>query len=725
MRAFSFLVISLFLSSPGFLSAVAQLQLNEVMYDPGECSDAQCEWIELYNTADEAINTSGCTLDEEGFETIVPAQGYLILARNADNFSQYFGNFSLILQFTLGLVNGGDSINLSGNDACEDFFNYTSLAGLARDNNYTLERRVDGTWDRSAVEHGTPGRENSILNFSTNYLPLVISEVFPNSAGDDNGNKPFGEWVEIYNLGEDVVDMSRFVLKDQDDDHELIISDSKILGDDGLLLYPGDYIVVYRDGDSDFSLNNEGYEEVRLFAGTELVDEMSYTGSTEGMSWSNIEGDWYITIPTPYEDNILEENCDWFLTLNLNNSIYQNRNLSFEIAVQRYFGLDQYITVQGEIEDVNGEVVRTYAPWTNVSITTMASKSYNPNLPSGIYQLHFWIGDLACNDQDAGDNGITRLIVLNPEYQRFSSSLLIEQLSVGSDDKVSWGQQFQAKVKIYKGNDTRDVVQLWVEKGGEKVSEVTKIYLYDSYQEYPLNVPLQLIPNCDEEIDEGTATVVMEGFGLRTEREVIIRGIDEDVCTDYLDYIKEQRKPAQYTLLEYPSILQAGATLSLKLQIRNDEVAHDYEVWGYIYRGGKCYSCQNSAVKKEDNLQRFSMGPLETRTVEVLLPSDGGLKEGEYKVKVLLHKDAQLTNKEFTGEIQIQEAKMLQQNGSLTILATEELEEDAAPFFSKRSFSSGTGMVVYESNSARSQKAVPYLLLVAIALIGFIVFRKN
>ena len=711
MKLFPLFVILFSLFSLQALFTAAQIQLNEVMYNPDECSDTQCEWVELYNTADEAINTSECFLDGRNFAIIIPAHAYLILARNTDSFSQYFGNFSPVLQFSLSLGNSGDSLNLSGNENCSEFFNYTSLVGLADGNNRTLEKRADGTWDESAVENGTPGQPNSLLNFSTNYLPLVISEVFPNSVGNDNMNKPFGEWVEIYNLGEDVIDMGRFVLKDQDDDHELIISDSNILDEDGLFLYPGDYIVVYR--------------EVRLFAGTELVDEMSYTGSTEGMSWSNVEGDWYITIPTPYEDNILDENCDWFLALDLNNSIYQNRNLSFEVAVQRYFGFDQYITVRGEIEDVNGEVVRTYAPWTNVSITTLATKSYNPNLPSGIYQLHFWIGDLACNDQDASDNEITRLIALNPEYQRSSSSLTIEQLSIGRDGKVSFGEQFQARVNIYKGNATTDVIQLWVEKDGKKVSEVTKVYLYDPYQEYPLNVPLQLIPNCDEEIEDGTATVVMEGLGMRTEHEVTLRGVDEDICTDYLDYAQAQKRPAQHTLLGYPSVLEVGATLPLQLQIVNDEVAHEYEVWGYIYRGGKCYSCKDSTLEKEANLQRFSMGPLETKTVEVLLPSDGGLEVGEYKIKVLLHKDAQRTNKEFTGTIQIRATRGLQQNGTLATFAVEGLEEEKIPPFSKRPFDTGTGMVVYESNSARSQKVVPYLLLTTLGLIGFIVLRKN
>ncbi len=724
MRAFYVFIILLIPFSLSVSFTVAQLQLNEVMYDPGECSDTQCEWIELYNAADGALNTSGCFLDGDEFETIVPAQGYVILARNTGSFSQSFGNISPLFQLPLSLSNSGDGINLSGQENCSDFFNYTSLTGFAGGNNRTLERRADGTWDESAVDHGTPGRENSILNFSTNYLPLVISEVFPNSAGDDNLPKPFGEWVEIYNLGEDIIDMGRFVLKDQDDDHELIISDSNILNEDGLLLYPGDYIVVYRDGDSDFSLNNEGYEEVRLFAGTELVDEMSYTGSTEGMSWSNVEGNWYITIPTPYEDNILDEDCDWFLTLDLNNSIYQNRNLSFEIAVQRYFGLDQYITVQGEIEDINGEVVRTYAPWTNVSMTTMASKSYNPNLPSGTYQLHFWIGDLACNDQDASDNDITRLIVLNPEYQRSSSSLLFEQLSMGSDDKVAWGQQFQAKVKIYKGNDTSDVVQLWVEKGSERVSEITKVYLYDPYQEYPLNVPVQLIPNCDEEIDDGTATVVMEGFGFRTEKEIEIKGIDEDICAEYLDSVQDRKKPAQYTLLEYPSIIKAGEELSLKLHLSNDDTADNYEMWSYIYRGGKCYSCQDSRLEKEHNLQRFSLEPLETVTAETIVIVDENLKEGEYKVKVVLHKDSQRTNKEFAGTIYVREPEASPEDTTLILLnADEGAAEESVPS-SKRMFS-GLGMVIYESNSARSQKAVPYLLLAAMGLLGFVVLRKK
>ena len=59
--------------------------ITEIMYNPDECKDSACEWVEIYNTTGSEIDVGGLQLQDEGtggFEvpknTFIPADGYLV-----------------------------------------------------------------------------------------------------------------------------------------------------------------------------------------------------------------------------------------------------------------------------------------------------------------------------------------------------------------------------------------------------------------------------------------------------------------------------------------------------------------------------------------------------------------------------------------------------------------------------------------------------------------------
>lgn len=123
---------------------------------------------------------------------------------------------------------------------------------------------------------------------------VVINEFLPDPEGDDEGKKPEGEWVELYNAGEDEVDVDGWMIYDSDDDHELVISSDNIDGD-STVIKPKKFLVVYRDGDGDFALNNSGGDAVRLYdgkisAGGNLIDSYVYGGkASKGKSFARIK----------------------------------------------------------------------------------------------------------------------------------------------------------------------------------------------------------------------------------------------------------------------------------------------------------------------------------------------------------------------------------------------------------------------------------------------------
>src|SRR3989344_7110962 len=123
------------------------------------------------------------------------------------------------------------------------------------------------------------------------FAALYINEALPNPSGDDNAKKPGGEWVELFNSGEEV-DVLGWVLYDAEDTHELVITQDNTSG--GAVVPTNGWLVIYRNGDSDFSLNNTGDETVRLFnkeIGADLappISTFSYSSSKEARSWGRV-----------------------------------------------------------------------------------------------------------------------------------------------------------------------------------------------------------------------------------------------------------------------------------------------------------------------------------------------------------------------------------------------------------------------------------------------------
>lgn len=143
---------------------------------------------------------------------------------------------------------------------------------------------------------------------------IVINEFLPNPRGRDDARKPKGEWVELYNKGTSDVDVAGWILYDENDDHELPITSGNT-NTGSTIIGAGGFLVVYRNGDSDFALDNTGGDTVRLYDGAiedgaNLIDSHTYTiNALEGKSFARIpdgSDDWVDPIPTPGEPNVMD-----------------------------------------------------------------------------------------------------------------------------------------------------------------------------------------------------------------------------------------------------------------------------------------------------------------------------------------------------------------------------------------------------------------------------------
>ena len=722
-------LLALILSSSG---VYAHLEMTEVMYAPSsELGGSSNEWVEIYNFDNETQNLSSCFFNSQKIEGTMDNYSYIVLVRDKDLFLDVYSNFSphwLEVSFGRGLSNEGSSLNLT----CAGWSEIVPYDGsLAKNNNKTLEKNLLGEWKESLAWGGTPGRINSIYSYSYDYSALQITEILPDPVGNDDASKPLGEWVELYNSGKDPVLLKGLVLYDDHDDDELKITDTNTKG---LELCSGCYAVVYRDGDSDFALNDELMDKVRLYTGyplaeNTLLDEMSFAYSVEGMSWSTFSEGWFLTIPTPEKENVYTSGCDWEIKLETNSSIFKGNEAGFAITVEREYGLPEYITVKGTIETIFGEIIKTYSPWTNHTVSTRVQQAYTPNLPEGIYQVKFKLENLSCTDSYLGNNDASLLLAINPQYQELGSSLGVERLYLGSDDTAQWGDQFTVKVNIYKGNSTQTAIELWAEKSGKTVSERSKLNIYEQYQPYTLTLPVQLHSNCaHEETEDGEVKLVLEGLGLRSEKIFTIKGVDEDICQDYEKYVQEQEdnKKAAISseIVSLPSSVDSGGVIPLGVQIINEEKEHTYQVWAYLYKGNKCYSCQNNNLEREANLQKVKVRSGEVKRIDFLLRADE-LEEGEYAIKVNIIKDDQKTAKELHKTIYLLKLGSQQESiASNTLTAAADFRDDFG-LVAQRKLVPQEGLIVYESNSQKATNLIPYFLLICFILVIVVVLKNR
>ena len=117
-----------------------------------------------------------------------------------------------------------------------------------------------------------------------------INEVIPNPAGLDNATFPGGEWVEIHNEGSTTTDMRGWTLVNEAG-MTLTLNATTIVGWNGsnaatYSIVPGGYMVVARNGLSDFWLANTGARSVRLDDATGTARHtVTWTGSASGVSY--------------------------------------------------------------------------------------------------------------------------------------------------------------------------------------------------------------------------------------------------------------------------------------------------------------------------------------------------------------------------------------------------------------------------------------------------------
>ena len=121
------------------------------------------------------------------------------------------------------------------------------------------------------------------------------------------------------------------------------------------------------------------------------------------------------------------------------------------------------------------------------------------------------------------------------------SIISIEKLYLGSDNKAKFGDNIRVKLNIYKGNATKEMVEMYIlSEEGSKLTKTTKTNLGSKYTTYDITLPLQILPNCNLNYPNKNYTIIVKGLDAENKIEIPINGTTDKLCEIIQDKCTEE-----------------------------------------------------------------------------------------------------------------------------------------------------------------------------------------
>lgn len=207
------------------------LHINEFNYHP-PFNRPTCDWVELYNRGDEAVDLAGWRMAQGLQEfvfpgnTVVAPSGYLVLCQDTAQFRLFYsdagalaGNFHFDLSNKAGKIALYDPAGrLVHSVRYADSRPWPPLAdGLGA--TVELEQHREGNlpvdWRESHVLLGSPGKANSL---PPDMSGLFVNEILASNTHtlpDEQGG--YDDWFELYNASDDSLNVGGLCFTDDKD----------------------------------------------------------------------------------------------------------------------------------------------------------------------------------------------------------------------------------------------------------------------------------------------------------------------------------------------------------------------------------------------------------------------------------------------------------------------------------------------------------------------------
>lgn len=301
--------------------------------------------------------------------------------------------------------------------------------------------------------------------------------------------------------------------------------------------------------DSNDSLPENNSPELNQTPRNESINEYINYNNTEGYNETNITN----------IANATNEEFACICSLNIKTSkdlFLEGEKIEFHIL--DCWNSSKYIhPVEYWIEDIEG-IVKPI-----INTTSRAPKSYTPSI--NIDEKYFLI-----KSRIQGCPNISqKLVVFTREIKEDESSEISHETFLELSDMSYSSSSSMAYVRVsgYKGESSKTLVSVWIERNGEKSSDVTKFYVNGENAFFDFKVPVFV--NADK---QGAYVVVADGLGEREESKILISLSENKQNENNQDEdIKENQKEEAISFVEENHSAQGKITSFYTLKKYLDE----------------------------------------------------------------------------------------------------------------------------------------------------------
>ncbi len=415
---------------------VEGIVINEVLADnestyPDNLGEIE-DWIELYNTNDFSVNVGGLIFTDSlqkpighripntyPDSTTIPAKGFLVFW--ADNDPEQG-----VLHLDIKLTASGEDVGLVQYRNEAVFLDSYTFG--AQTPNESIGRFPDGTGSWRNMTVPTPGRANS-ANVSEQISGIFINEILARNSQvfpDENGE--YTDWVEIYNINNEPINLGGLYLTDNLDEPNLyLIPDSEpsttTIEAHGYLIFRPDANAQLGPLHTNFQLAGAG-EAVGIYQLLDgnyvAIDAVTYGEQTTDVSYGRVvdaSSQWTtFSEPTPgVKNGITVEQLTGIYINELmarNASTFADEHGNYVDWIEIYNGNNESIDLAGlYFSDDPSAPRKSMIPSGNSAETTIPAKGFlvfwpDANTDLGTRHLDFQLagsGENCLLTQDLGD----------------------------------------------------------------------------------------------------------------------------------------------------------------------------------------------------------------------------------------------------------------------------------------------------------------------------------
>ncbi len=537
-------------------------------------------------------------------------------------------------------------------------------------------------------------------------VALTISEIMYNPIGDDNNR----EFIEIY--FENPENLSRYIIAD------LVSNDTLSL----LQLKESNYALIVEQ-DFDFSEidasvyaagatigNNLDNTFDKLFLYTpdfQLAASASYNNSLangNGKSLELVGGNFIESIEdggtpgrenTAFVQNTTTEMpaCSAEINIKTDKVVYENKEkaaIMIDIDDESFPFIIEYW-----VEDLAGNIAKPKLNTTNTN-----QKSWTANIVEEDKSFYAKAVLYQCSQTKQASSLFT---VKGDEKQKESEVEIKEILG-----DAEFGKTIRAELRVYKGDESKSTLEVWLENENGKISEIYNTQLKNKFTDYELTIPIAI--GCGE---EGMYTLYAKAFDILEEKDVRVEGN----CASPASALSPSPKTGKINyLLDFSDKVFVGEEFENTLTIENDDMDHEFAVYSYVYDNSKSLSGEREENIQSVTVERF--GKAEVKLMNKIITAESGA----YKYKVRIFKDNVKTPAEITKEIIVENKiedikienaeKAVVNEGLLNAVKEDVILESPINITTK---------IVYESKQLKSKKSILYIILAVMAMMVIVV----